>query len=85
MVLEGQSFVIETEEMEHGGMQVIDVDFAIDGVVAEVVGCSMNNAAFDAAAGHPHREPVLVMLATVAVLGVRSAPKFAAPQNQRLV
>ena len=38
VVLEGEAFVIETHQVEHRGVQVVDVDLAFDAVVAEVVG-----------------------------------------------
>ena len=34
----GEAFVVEAEEVEDGGVQVVDVDFVLDGAEAEVVG-----------------------------------------------
>lgn len=56
VVAVGEFFVIEAEEVEEGGVEVVDVDFVFDGFVAELVGGTMMHAGFDAAAGHPDGE-----------------------------
>lgn len=85
MVLESQPFMIKAEEVKHGGVQVINVDFAIDRVVSEVVGHSMDDSSLDAATGHPHRKSMLIVLATVAILSVRRASEFTAPHDERVI
>lgn len=49
-----ESFVIETHQVQHGGMQIMNVDLVLDGLEAELVCSSMDLAAFDSAAGQPH-------------------------------
>ena len=49
VVAVSELFVIETEEVEQCGVEVVDVDFVFHGFVAEFVSGSMRNAAFDAA------------------------------------
>jgi len=34
-------------------VQIVDVDFAVDGAIAHVVGVAVGEATFDAATGHP--------------------------------
>ena len=46
--------------------------------------CAVAVAAFDAAAGHPHRKALVVVVAAVGVLGRRGAAEFAAPNHQRV-
>src|SRR5690349_472335 len=48
--------VVETHEVQDGGVQVVDVNFVLNSVPAEVVGRAMHHAAFHAAARHPHGE-----------------------------
>ena len=55
------------------------------GAQAEFVGAADGLAAFDAAAGHPHREAGRVMVAAVALLGHRGAAEFAAPDDERVL
>ena len=81
-VAEGEFFVIEAELMKDGGMQVMHVDFVLDGHVADVVGDAVGEAGFEAATGDPDGEAERVVIATGAVfLGVGGAAKFAAPPD----
>jgi len=49
-----EAFVIDAEEVEHGGMEVGYFDWIFDGVVAEFVGGAVGGPALDAAAGQPN-------------------------------
>ena len=46
--LEGLPLVVDAEEVLHRGMQVVHVDRVLDDVVAELVGLTVDMAAFDA-------------------------------------
>ena len=48
---EGEFLVIEAEEVEDGGLEIVDVDFIFHNGEAEFVGLAVAEAAFDAAAG----------------------------------
>jgi hypothetical protein len=61
--------VVDPHEVEDGGVDLVKVHGVLDDVVAEVVGFPKGEAAFDAAAGHPHREAARVMVASVVGLG----------------
>ena len=52
----GELFVVEAEEVQDGGVEVVDVDLIDGGLVADLVGFAVADAAFDAAAGHPGGE-----------------------------
>src|SRR6188768_1704178 len=41
LVLEGQPLVIDSEQMQHGGMEVVDVNRRVDDVVGEVIGLAI--------------------------------------------
>ena len=59
----GKSFVVESEQVQDGGVQVVDVNLVFDGREAELVRCTMNIAAACAAAGEPHAEAIVIMVA----------------------
>ncbi len=70
VVAVGEFFVIEAEEVEEGGVEVIHVDFVFDGFVAELIGGAVVDAGFDAAAGHPNGKTFGIVIAADAALGV---------------
>ena len=80
-----QLFVIDAQQMQHRGVQVVDFDLVLDRVVAELIGRPVHDAAPDAAAGHPDREPEGVVIAAVGALGKRGPAEFPAPDHERLV
>src|SRR5262245_22224869 len=53
---QGEAGVVHAEEVQHGGVQIVDLDFLVDDVVAVVVGGAVDGAAPDAAAGQPDGE-----------------------------
>ena len=53
-------------------MQVVHVDTVLDRLESEVVGGAMDMTAFDAAAGQPGREAIVVVIPTVDLAGVGS-------------
>ena len=59
-----QSFVIQSHEMQHGGMQVMDVHPVFDGLISELVGRAERHAPANAAAGEPHGETACVVITT---------------------
>ena len=88
----GQLFVIEAEEMQNGGVQIVDMDGIFIDTPADLVGLPVVEPWFDATAGHPHGEGIRVMIAThilsglsATVLTHRRATELAAPDHQRLV
>ena len=78
----GELLVVEAQEVEDGGVPVVDVDLAFDGFVAVLVSGTVAEAAFDATTGHPGGVAFVVVIATVAALGVRRAPKLTGPDDE---
>ena len=68
----GEGLVVEAEEVEDRGVEVVDVDLVLDGLEAELVGGAVDVAALDAAAGQPHGEAVVVVVAAVHLALVRA-------------
>jgi len=50
---EGEPFMIDAEQMEDCGLEVMDVDASLGHIEAVVVGGAVRKAALDAAPGHP--------------------------------
>ena len=63
VVAVGEPFVIETQEVEDGGVEIVMRDAVLDGVHAEFVGGAVGDPPLDAAARHPHGEAVMVVAA----------------------
>ena len=78
----GQSLVVDAQQVKHRGVQVVDLDLVLDGVVAVIVGGAVDGAALDSAAGEPHGEAIGIVIAAVGSLGHRRAAELAAPDHQ---
>src|SRR6516225_3255589 len=90
----GEALVIEAQEPEDSGVQIVNVDGMLDGTETEIVGGAMNLASLDAAAGQPHAETIVIVVAAIDAAGIgarsrqlhrRSSAKLAAPDQQRIV
>src|SRR5687767_3307090 len=82
----GQARMIEAEEVENRGVEIVDVDAIADAVEAEVVAFTVHEAAFHAAAREPQGEAVWMMIAAVAAaLHHRRAAELSAPHDERVV
>ena len=75
----GQFFVIQTHEMEDGGMQVVDMHFFLDRRKAELVGGAIGHATLHPATRQPDAEAVVVVVASVATLAGGGASELPAP------
>src|SRR5437879_4998488 len=58
-----QLLVIETEQAQNRGVQVVNVDLVLDRARAEFIRRAINRAAFDAAARKPDAERAIVVIA----------------------
>ena len=83
----GQSFVIEAHQMQNRGMDVMHVDRVLDGTEAEFVGGPMDVAPTYAAARHPHRKAIVVVVAAVDACPrcrlLRAVPRSACGRTRR--
>ena len=68
MVFKREPFMIESHQVEHRRVQIIDVYLAVNAIVAEVIGCTVRDATLDAAACHPHGKTVMIMFTTISIL-----------------
>ena len=54
LVAVGEALVVDAELVQDRGMQVMDVDDVLGGMIAKFVGRAVRDAGLDAAAGEPH-------------------------------
>ena len=85
LVSEDEFLVIESDGMQEGGVQVVDMSGCFDGVHAEVICGPDRLSAPDSASGHPHRKPVGIVVSAIAFFRHRSPPEFAAPDDECFV
>ncbi len=89
-VVVGEALVIEAEEVKDGGLEVMDVDFVLGDVEAEVIGLAVG-AGLGAAAGHEGGEGLGVVVAArfAAEGGVGfdhgGAAEFSTPDDESFV
>ena len=53
LITVGEFFMVDAEEVEDGGIEIVDVDRVLGDVVAPIVGLTVCDAAFYSTAGHP--------------------------------
>ena len=80
-----EMFVVDSKLVQDRGLKIVDVDGLFHGIHGQFVGSSIRNAGLDAAAGHPYRKRIWMVVATPlgAVVDIslqeRSAPEFPPP------
>ena len=79
--------MVEAEEVEDRGVEVVDADPILDCFVAEFVARTMRHAPLHASSCQPHRESVRVVVAAglIPLLRDREAAELPSPDNERLV
>jgi len=63
----GELLVVNAKAMEQRCMKIMNVDWILNNVVAEVVGLAMRIPTFDSAACHPNRKTSGVMVSTKSI------------------
>src|SRR5262245_24697770 len=81
----GQLLVVQAKQVEHGGVEVVVVNWVIHCLCAGFIGGADALAALDARACHPHAEAARIVAATVGSLGLRSTAEFTAPNYQSVL
>ena len=84
-VAEGEFFVVQAEQVEDGGVEIVHVEFVFDGLISPFVGGAVSVARPDSAAGQPNGESLRVVIAPVVVLGEGSASEFTAPPDESVL
>src|SRR5262245_3951656 len=87
-----ESLVVEPEQVQNRGVQIVDVHAILDRAEAELIGRAMHVAAADAAASEPRRKTPMIVIATVDLALVctflgqlhgRCTTELAAPDDER--
>ena len=80
-----QSLMIEPEQMENRGMQVVHMDLPVHGLVTNFVRLSIVESGLEPATCHQGREPARIVVATIGTLSEWRPPEFAAKPDERFV
>ena len=88
--LEREAFVVDAEEVENGGVEIVDMDRVLDDVVAIVIGDAVADSGLDAGTGQKDGKALGVMVSTVVVasegsLAVDGSPEFTSPNDQSVI
>ena len=78
----GESLMVEAHQMKNGGMPVMNMNTTIHRLGPVFIGRSMFDSTLDPATGHPHREPLGVVIPPIVVLSIRRTTEFSAAQNE---
>lgn len=74
-------FVIQSQLVKDGCMQVVEMDLVLDGIVTIIIGGTVTDARFDASARKPHGKAMGIMIPAIASLCSGRTAEFAAPPN----
>ena len=83
--VEKQVAIVQAQQVQNGGVEIVDAHAILHGLESDVVGGAVDGAALGAAAGHPDAEAAGTVVAAglALTLGDRQAPEFPAPDDQR--
>ena len=81
----GEAFVVDADQVQHGGVEVVDFDLVLNGSVAPFIGGTIGHAAFDASAGHPDGKALGIVIATIRSLGKGGTAEFAGKNQQGFI
>ena len=81
----GQVFVVDTHKVKDRRMDVVNMSLVDCRLEAELIRFAVTHSTLHSGAGHPHAEPVRVVVAARGVLAFaeRHPAKLASPHNQR--
>src|SRR5579871_3939648 len=82
VVHECQTKVVQSEQVEDGSVDVMNVMGLVDGVESKLVGGPDGLSSFYAAPGHPHGEPVRIVIPTQAFFVERRSSELTTPHDQ---
>ena len=78
--------MVQTELMQNCRVEVVHVDFVLDGMMPELVGRTVGESGFHATTGQPRCEAARIVVSTGPVLfGVGRPTEFATPPDDRVV
>ena len=86
----GKLLVIDAEAMQHGRVEVVDVYWLVDHVVAEIIRFAVDNTRLHTATCHPFGVATGMVVPPVvglrqATLAIDRSSEFSAPDHQRVI
>lgn len=89
LVAVGQSFMVDSEDVQQGGLEIVNVHRVLCHVVAEVVGGTVTRSWLDPGPGHPESKTARMMIPAIVglgelSLGVICSSKLTAPDDQSI-
>ena len=66
----GELLVVEAQQIKERRVQIMDMNFVFDGREAEFVRSAVDVPPFDAAAGDPGGEAVVIVVASINLAGI---------------
>ena len=57
-----QLFMVETQLMHNGGLQIVNVDSVLRDLESQLIGPAVVESSFDSSTGHPHRETIRIVV-----------------------
>ena len=87
IVTDGQALVIDAQQVQHGGMDVIDLCrvIAVQRLVAPLVAWAIGNPTLNPTATEPIGKDIRIVVPAFASLGRRHATKFGGPKDKGLI
>ena len=82
VVAEGQAVMVDAQEVQDRGVQVVAVGLAFGGLPAPGVALAVSDSAFDSRAGQPGDGGAAVVVAAGGTLGKWHAAEFGVPENE---
>jgi len=87
LIFEGETLVINPEQAEHGGVEIVNVDRVFDDVIPELAGFADDTSRLHTTAGQPHGETAGMMVTAIIgagefALGIVGPAELAAPDDQ---
>src|ERR1043165_518559 len=84
VVVKAKALVIEAQEVEYRGVEIVNRGLVVQRLVAELVRGAVAESTFHPGAGQPHGETLWVMVAATGVLLKRRHPaEFSDKRDQR--
>jgi hypothetical protein len=90
LMLENQFFMVYSQKVEQGGLEIMHMYGVFDNIVAKFTGFTMGVSLLDTTPCHPHGKTPWVVIATVIFfcqlpLRIIGSAKLSSPDNQGII
>src|SRR6516165_8240945 len=85
VVVKAQALVVEAEQMQNGGVEIVDGRYLVNCLITEFVGGTVAKRGLDAGARQPDRKSLGIVISAVGPLLERGhAAKLGGPDHERV-